>query len=152
MLKAWFRGEKTPTHSEVVDKAKLLSDALHYELSEREIAEIIEEYEINVKVRAFDPDSIVIETMNSEWFQEKKNDVSMKHDYWSRYEDYLREEKDFDEDTIMVLKRSTEEVLGYCANPTPKVGEGKKRKGLVVGDVQSGKTANYMALIILQKH
>ncbi len=147
MLKACFRGEKTPTHSEVVDKAKLLSDALHYELSEREIAEIIEDYEINVKVRAFDPDSIVIETMNSEWFQEKKNDVSMKHDYWSRYEDYLREEKDFDEDTITVLKRSTEEVLGYCANPTPKVGEVKKRKGLVVGDVQSGKTANYMALI-----
>lgn len=147
MLKACFRGEKTPTHCEVAEKAKLLSDILHYELNDKELAEIIEDYEINVKVRAFDPDSIVIETMNSEWFQEKKNDPNMKHDYWSRYEDYLRDEKDFDEDTVIVLKRSTEEILGYCANPTPKIGEVKKRRGLVVGDVQSGKTANYMALI-----
>lgn len=147
MLKACFRGEKTPTHSEVVEKASALANALFLELNEKELAEIVEEYEVNVKVRAFDPDSLVIETMNSERFKEKKNDKNTKHDYWERYEDYLREEKDFDEDTIRVLKRSTEEILGYCANPIPKLGEVKKRKGLVIGDVQSGKTANYMALI-----
>lgn len=147
MLKACFRGEITPTHTEVAERAKLLSDTLHFGLSDKELAEIVEDYEINIKVKAFDPDSIVGETMNSEWFQEKKRDSSTKHDYWNRYEDYLREEKDFDEDTIAVLKRSTEEILGYCANPAPKIGEVKKRKGLVVGDVQSGKTANYMALI-----
>lgn len=147
MLKACFRGEITPTHTEVAERAKLLSDTLHFGLSDKELAEIVEDYEVNIKVKAFDPDSIVGETMNSEWFQEKKRDSSTKHDYWNRYEDYLREEKDFDEDTIAVLKRSTEEILGYCANPAPKIGEVKKRKGLVVGDVQSGKTANYMALI-----
>ena len=147
MVKVYFKNAKTPTHSEVVEITKLFSNTLHYDFSDKEFAEIIEDYEINVKVKAFDPDSIVIDTMNSEWFEKKKKDPILKHEYWSRYEEYLREEKDFDEDTINVLKRSTEEILGYCANPTPKIGEVKKRKGLVVGDVQSGKTANYMALI-----
>lgn len=147
MLKSCFRFGKTPTHSDVVNKAKLLSNFIQCELTEKELDEIVEDYEINAKVRAFDPDSIVTENMNSEWLQEKKNDPSMKNYYWERYENYLSDEKDFDEDTIAVLKRSTEEILGYCANPNPRKGEVKKRKGLVVGDVQSGKTANYMALI-----
>lgn len=146
MLKIYYRDLNTPTHLEVVEKAKQLSDTL-YHLDEKELSEIVENYEINIKVRAFDPDSITIENINTEWFEEKKKDPNLKHDYWERYEDYLREEKDFDENTIMVLKRSTEEILSYCANPNPKIGEVKKRKGLVVGDVQSGKTANYMALV-----
>ena len=148
MLKACYRGKPIPTHSEVVQQAKLLATALsHFNVEEKEIDEIVEHYEINIGVKAFDPDSLVSPGENSEWFKNKKEDPNRKHLYWERYRDYLSDEKDFDEDTIEVLRRSTEEILGYCANPTPQIGEVKKRKGLVVGDVQSGKTANYMALI-----
>lgn len=149
MLKSMYRSAITPTHSEVLEKVRALATIMDKEgtLSEKDVLEIVEDYEKNIGIRAFDPDSIVNETINSEWLQKKKNQPTRKHLYWERYEDYLREEKDFDEDTIAVLKRSTEEILGFCANPTPSINEIKKRKGLVVGDVQSGKTANYMALI-----
>ena len=147
MLKAFYRDGNIPTHSELIDMTKKLSSSLLNKLTDKEIQEIVDDYEINIGIKAFDPESIVSVNVNSEWLIEKKKEPSRQHLYWERYEDYLREEKDFDEDTISILKRSTEEILGYCANPTPKINEVKKRKGLVVGDVQSGKTANYMALI-----
>lgn len=149
MLKSLYRQKAAPTHSEVLNKVKAIVQIIDNEkkLTEKDILEIVENYEKNIGIKAFDPESIVNESINSEWLQRKKAQASRNHLYWERYEDYLREEKDFDEETIAVLKRSTEEILGYCANPTPAVNEVKKRKGLVVGDVQSGKTANYMALI-----
>ena len=149
MLKAYFRNRTIPTHSELWMQVKVLSDTFPEisRLSEEEINEVVEDYETNIGIRAFDPESLTSKTIDSNWLLEKKDQSNRKHMYWERYEDYLRYEKDFDEETIAVLKRSTEEILGYCANPTPKINEVKKRKGLVVGDVQSGKTANYMALI-----
>lgn len=149
MLKAYFRNRTIPTHSELWRQVKVLSDTFPEmsRLSEEEINEVVEDYETNIGIRAFDPESLTSKTIDSNWLLEKKDQSNRKHMYWERYEDYLRYEKDFDEETIAVLKRSTEEILGYCANPTPKINEVKKRKGLVVGDVQSGKTANYMALI-----
>ncbi len=143
-----FKGQTKPTHSEIVEFVKQIVNAGFYpSASESELNEIVQEYEINVGVKAFDPESIISESVDSKWFEDKKNDPKRKHSYWERYEDYLLTEKHFDFDTIEVLKRSTEEILGYCANPTPQLNETKKRRGLVVGDVQSGKTANYMALI-----
>ena len=149
MIKSYYRDKPKPTHSEVVEIVKTFADLPLFNglITEKEKQEIVEDYEINIGVKAFDPESLVSTNMSSKWFEEKKNDPNRKHDYWKRYEDYLRDDKDFDESTIQVIKRSTEEILGYCANPNPQIGDAKKRKGLVVGDVQSGKTANYMALI-----
>lgn len=148
MIKVLYRDGRTPTHSEVEKQVNQLSCALFSGLlTENDLKEIVKEYEVNIGVKAFGPDTIISTNANSKWFEDKKKEPRRSHLYWERYEDYLREEKDFDEDTIRVLKNSTEEILGYCANPTPMAGEIKKRKGLVVGDVQSGKTANYMALI-----
>lgn len=147
-LKSSFGRSKLPSHSEIVERAKQFAEILFKGvLTEKEIEEIVENYEINVGVKAFDPESLVSETISSQWLEEKKKQPDRKNCYWERYEEYLREEKDFDESTIEVLKRSTEEILGYCANPTPQIGEIRKRKGLVVGDVQGGKTANYIGLI-----
>lgn len=147
MLKLFYRDRNIPTHSEIKEQVIQFAKVCKFDLNDNELNEIVKSYEVNIGIKAFDPDTLVSTTINSKWFEDKKNEPNRKHEYWERYEDYLRDDKDFDEETIKVLKRSTEEILGYCANPTPVVGEVKKRKGLVVGDVQSGKTANYMALI-----
>ena len=147
LLKSYYRDKELPTHSDVITMVKKFSCITTIPLTEKEMDEIIEAYEINIGIKAFDPETLISEEMNAEWLLEKKKDPSRKYSYWGRYEDYLREDKDFDKSTIDILKRYTEEILGYCANPTPLINDSKKRKGLVVGDVQSGKTANYMALI-----
>ena len=46
--------------------------------------------------------------------------------------------------TINSLDRSTDKILANCADPE---GPEMERRGMVVGSVQSGKTANYVSLI-----
>ena len=148
MIKSFFRNRITPTITELTSQVELLANALFKDiLSKKDLEEIVESYEINIGVKAFEPDSLISPSVSSKWFEEKKKQSNRKHLYWNRYVDYLRDDKDFDESTIEVLEKSTEEILSFCANPTPQLNEIKKRKGLVVGDVQSGKTANYLALI-----
>lgn len=63
--------------------------------------------------------------------------------YWSRLKLLLQ--KDWAPGVITGLDRSTDEILDLLGNPE-ETGTWKRR-GLVMGDVQSGKTANYSALI-----
>jgi hypothetical protein len=76
------------------------------------------------------------------WFD--KNDSSRGY-YWKRQRAYLAhtlKRKDFELDS---LDRSSDKVLGHLEAPDAREPFGVK--GLVVGHVQSGKTANFSALI-----
>lgn len=64
--------------------------------------------------------------------------------YWDRYYEFLLRD-DWPPLVANTLSRSMNELLDLCGNPR-KPGHWKRR-GLVVGDVQSGKTASYSALI-----
>ncbi|MDF9832410.1 hypothetical protein M2103_000620 [Ereboglobus sp. PH5-5] len=63
--------------------------------------------------------------------------------YWSRYHEQLKEK--FSVDVVGKLDTITDKILDHLEDPKK---EGSwERKGLVVGHVQSGKTANYIGLI-----
>lgn len=66
--------------------------------------------------------------------------------FWNRYMDYLQNTKGFAPKTINSLDEFTEDILDKLYDPTRQDIEVSK-KGLVVGQVQSGKTANYTGLI-----
>jgi hypothetical protein len=77
------------------------------------------------------------------WLPYKKSQVEWK--FWRRYERYLMEEKGFSEQSIMTLDDLTDRVLERLEDP---MREGSwDCRGMVVGHVQSGKTANYTGLI-----
>jgi hypothetical protein len=65
--------------------------------------------------------------------------------FWQRYHDYLRDKKGFSETVLSGLDRLTDRILDGLFDPEPKVIIDKR--GLVVGQVQSGKTSNYSGLI-----
>lgn len=64
--------------------------------------------------------------------------------YWSRYREFLLR-GGWSPLVVATLDRATDELLDLLGNPAEKIAW--KRRGLVVGDVQSGKTASYAALI-----
>lgn len=102
-------------------------------------------YQENIGIKAFIAEVLTNGQENTSWFYKKKENI--KTFYFDRYAEYLREE-DFPEDSIVKIKKSTEEILSYCANPDNSIDiKNRKKKGLVIGDVQSGKTANYIALM-----
>jgi hypothetical protein len=64
--------------------------------------------------------------------------------YWTRYQSHLRK-GGMSKEVVRALDTVTDEILDHLENPKK---EGSwARKGLVVGHVQSGKTANYTGLI-----
>ncbi|MCB9508751.1 MAG: Z1 domain-containing protein [Deferribacteres bacterium] len=77
------------------------------------------------------------------WLNTKKTEI--KWDFWSRYRSYLQDERNFAPDSINKLDRLTDRILDSLFDPTGNIEIDKK--GLVVGQVQSGKTSNYTGLI-----
>ena len=73
--------------------------------------------------------------------------VSSDKYYSERYYNFLQHEEQLPARVIDVMKRTNEDILERLGNPT--IDMPFKRQGLVVGNVQSGKTANYLSLINL---
>ena len=70
---------------------------------------------------------------------------SVEWNFWNRYERFLELEKGWAPAQVRRLGEVTDTILGHFENPARP---GKwDRRGMVVGQVQSGKTANYTGLI-----
>jgi hypothetical protein len=67
--------------------------------------------------------------------------------FWNRYITYLQNTKNFAPKVIGEINRLTDDILDKLYDPTIRNIKGIDKKGLVVGQVQSGKTANYTGLI-----
>lgn len=85
------------------------------------------------------------EVKNRNWWTELKDDASFHNNYWTRYYDYLSNKPGWSSASVADLDKSTDEVMNALANP--RTGKEDERRGLVYGDVQSGKTAHYIGII-----
>lgn len=82
-----------------------------------------------------------------EWYNNLLNDNNFEEYYWDRYKNYLLNEKHFSQNIVDVLENNTlKNIMSYIGNPNEKETTFSIR-GLVVGDVQSGKTSNYLGLV-----
>ena len=78
------------------------------------------------------------------WLDDAKSLGEIGSYYWERYRKLLTE-KDLSAHVLATLDQVTDRTLGLLENPRK---DGKwDRRGMVVGQVQSGKTANYTGLI-----
>lgn len=76
---------------------------------------------------------------NQDWYFFTENN---KH--WLHYKNHLTKHKKWKKSHINSLDALSTEIVSYLANPR---GESRTVKGLVVGHIQSGKTANIMAVV-----
>lgn len=129
------------TWSKLVEHAHILGRMVN--MSEEEINNVINFYENNNGVSKID--SKVIHGENNSFFSVNLEHLEMPH--LNRYLTYLRADKKFPLDVIASLKKDLLRTCAYFADPSSAFVTYKK--GLVVGDVQSGKTANYIGLINL---
>ena len=65
--------------------------------------------------------------------------------FWKRYRHFLDKKKRFPKEVLEQLDNLTDDILDRLRDPN--TAGAWDRRGLVVGDVQSGKTANYTGLI-----
>ncbi len=149
MLYRLFEGQKG-THSDVLKKAKQLmgivlpvSDSYSQAELDDIVRESVEMYEIEVGVKTYAPNVIAKDKQSKYWLSKVKQFI--QHAYFDRYKLYLSKEG-FAQKSIDNIESTCELTLSYCANPKCAAQRDQKR-GLVMGDVQSGKTANYLGLI-----
>ena len=89
----------------------------------------------------WEPDPTIIENEGLEKWVRNRDAKDWK--FYGRYRGWLQKEDP--RFPIQQLDRKTDDILDRCADPKK---EGRwDRRGLVVGNVQSGKTRNYIGLI-----
>ena len=77
------------------------------------------------------------------WLPNTKGSIQWR--FWTRYRDYLLEDLNWSTTVVNRLDEFTDRILGLLENPKR---EGAwDCRGMVVGQVQSGKTANYSGLV-----
>jgi len=114
-------------------------------LNEEEYQRVIVALEGRITVKMVGIET-VLEDKKSEhkkWFISRRANLEMKH--WGRYYDYLKYIKKWPIASISSLDTSSDRIMDLIGDPT--IQDPFLRKGLIVGDIQSGKTASYTALV-----
>jgi hypothetical protein len=76
------------------------------------------------------------------WLPSRRSELDFF--FWNRYKKYLEEIKHWNPRVTGNLGRVSDEIVDLLGDPKAK--NDFQRRGLVLGDVQSGKTANYTAI------
>ncbi|MDG3012626.1 Z1 domain-containing protein [Rhodococcus sp. D2-41] len=87
--------------------------------------------------------TVVISKEFEPWYEKARGQRSSL--YWTNYKSYLAEVKGWEASSITTLDQSSDSIVERLTDPTRS--EVKQTKGLVVGYVQSGKTANFTGVI-----
>lgn len=111
-------------------------------LSDEEAAETIAELQSKLAVK-MDRGSFVKEKNHVSWYYAAKGKINPQ--FWTRYSTYLYKDAGFNSDVINSIDVATDEMMDLLSNPNETMAF--QRRGLVIGDVQSGKTSTYLALM-----
>jgi hypothetical protein len=90
---------------------------------------------------------VVVSDETEEWYNsEQHGPRSPRTFYWRTYSRYLRDVKNWNEDSILSLDNATREIVARLGNPEDTA-KSFAARGLVMGYVQSGKTSNFTGVI-----
>lgn len=142
-VSTWYK-EVPPTEEEFLELAKTMRMSMSvFPVTDEEFSDVL------VRLRA----TIVIQmdvgvfindrsTPHKSWLPSRRADLDFF--FWNRYKKYLEEIKHWNPRVTATLDKVSDEIVDLLGDP--KSNEPFQRRGLVLGDVQSGKTANYTAI------
>jgi len=132
-------GEVAPTIEEVSDRAAHLAPLLGYS---GDIALVVDEALLNIEIRMGIGHSLIDTATDHDPDWTTKRNIGWT--YTKNYSRFLREEG-WNSPVVSSLELVTERIASLLQDPEA---EGAwDRRGLVIGHVQSGKTANYLGVV-----
>lgn len=102
--------------------------------------------DVEAACNVYIPDAGILEGREEdhlEWLADRRGEINWR--LWQRYQRYLEDQKGWTGRSTANLGKVTDQILGRLEDPR-RPGRWDRR-GMVVGQVQSGKTANYTGLI-----
>jgi hypothetical protein len=130
--------DRKPTEAELHERGEALRRA--FPVADDVYEQVIRGIEARLVI-SMDMGAVLSKPDHVPWLLSRKAEIVPF--YFDRYRQYLPK-LNMTPAVIATLDRVTDEVLDMCGDP--KLPGHWKRRGLVVGDVQSGKTATYTAL------
>lgn len=144
-MKALLEGMEKPEEREITHYTNLFIDVFkkqspNFEVDPQQVIEFAKQ-ELGIGIEKSTTISDGID--HKIWLPERKKEI--KWDFWNRYRRYLLEVRHLPTRVITNMDELSQHILGLLENPLrPGVWD---RRGMVVGNVQSGKTGNYIGLI-----
>ncbi len=141
-----FENKELPTENALFDLAKAQANVItltHGKIfSEEEILSAVKTIQVRF-VHRMPMGALFKSEEYRPWLAERQGDIDWY--YWKRYKKLLLRDKHFSPHVVRSLDGITDLIIDHLEDPS-KEGEWARR-GMVVGHVQSGKTANYTGLI-----
>ncbi len=134
-----------PTEEEFLDHANKVRSMLScmFSVTDQEFEEILlrvrESVVVIMDVGVYINDK---DTVHKSWLPDRRADINFF--FWDRYKRYLENEANWNTRVTATLDKVSDEIVDLLGDP--KSEQPFSRRGLVLGDVQSGKTANYTAI------
>ncbi len=113
-----------------------------FSLSEQEIQRFVKHLE--TVYGTTQDDGHILKQNFSEWYTQEKKSIDFH--YWNRLKTFWIEKTILPKAVVNSVDTVTDEIMGFLGNPKDKE-SWNRRRGLVMGHVQMGKTTNYSALI-----
>ena len=130
----------------ITERAYYFADKFGFgEEYKKEIEDVIKSVESKLVVTMSEGVSLIDQSNDheEEWYRKREEQIDWS--YWRDYELLLKGENKWPPKVVTTLDGITEKILGLLKDPhDPSEWD---RRGLVIGHVQSGKTANYIGLI-----
>lgn len=137
--------ERPPTDNEFnvsAAKVKQILPILGYTVSDEEFEKILRTVRANFTVQMDGEEAFIEGGEHKKWLDSVKSNLDWF--FWTRYENYLRHDKKWLPALTAALNTTTNKILDLMGNPNST--DSFNRRGLIIGEVQSGKTATYTAL------
>lgn len=137
-------GDTLPTIEQIYEEADTMRMAfsIMYPLDEEEYKQVKQYLETNILHRIGNIISLKgHDSEHKSWYFISDNDGF----YWNRYRQYLLNNKHWGIEVVNRLNETTNNIMDDLGNPMDRDRQ-FQRRGLLLGDVQSGKTATYTAI------
>ena len=130
--------------SELIQSALTITGVAY---SDEEIAAVKRDVAYKYQIQAHPGESILADYDQTNWYDDRKAEI--EQNFWIRYKDYLIDEKHFSPNVVSTLGNDTldQKLMNYILDPKADYGKPVLKRGLIIGDVQSGKTSTYIGFI-----
>lgn len=134
--------DRTPSREEIESTAKFIYSKLKDKV-EFSYEDLVQKLVTRYAIVWEESNGILGKSPHEDWLPVRRPDI--KWEYWDRYRSYLITKKGWTPSQLATLDKDTDKLLSQMENPL-KSGSWFRR-GMIVGDVQSGKTANYTGVL-----
>jgi Z1 domain len=145
LVQLLLKGEQTPPPELIREKVRMALSMLSSQGMAEEVEEETLIRDLETLYSIWMAKGTILEDKQDHlpWLPDRKAEINW--DFWNRYRRYLEEEKGWSPATVDRLEQLTDSILERLEEPQRS--EDWSRRGMVVGQVQSGKTSNYTGLI-----